>query len=82
MCLAVPAKLVACQGEEATADLHGNRVTVSTVLVPEAKVGDWVLVHAGFAIQLLAEDEAAATWAVLRDLEQATAAAARAEGVP
>jgi hydrogenase expression/formation protein HypC len=69
MCLAVPARIVEQQDDEtATADLHGNRVRVSTMLVPEAGVGSWVLVHAGFAIETLDEDEAQATFAVLRDL--------------
>lgn len=48
--------------------MHGNRLTVSTLLVPEARLGDWVLIHAGFAIQKLDEEEAAATWSVLNDL--------------
>jgi hydrogenase expression/formation protein HypC len=54
--------------QTATADLHGNRVRVSTMLVPEAGIGSWVLVHAGFAIETLDEAEAQATFAVLRDL--------------
>ena len=70
MCLAVPALLVECKGEEATADLHGNRVQVSTALVPEATLGDWVLVHAGFAIQKLSEEEARQTWDVLKDIRR------------
>lgn len=70
MCVAVPAQLVELGEEEtATADLHGSRVEVSTVLVPEARAGDWVLLHAGFAIQRLDAAEAEATWAVLRELE-------------
>lgn len=68
MCLAVPARLVACKGDNATADLHGNRVEISTLLVPNAKEGDWVLLHAGFAIQALDEQEAQETWAVINDL--------------
>jgi hydrogenase expression/formation protein HypC len=69
MCLAVPAKLVNCTDDyTAVADLHGNRVEVSTQLVPDAKIGDWVLIHAGFAIQHLDEREAQQTWAVLEDL--------------
>jgi hydrogenase expression/formation protein HypC len=69
MCLAVPARIVEQQDEQtATADLHGNRVRVSTMLVPEAGIGSWVLVHAGFAIETLDEAEAQATFAVLRDL--------------
>lgn len=69
MCLAVPAQLVEqFDDHTATADLHGNRVEVNTMLVPEAEVGDWVLMHAGFAIQRLDEQEAGETWSVLRDL--------------
>jgi hydrogenase expression/formation protein HypC len=68
MCLAVPARLVTCSGTSATADLHGNRVEISTVLVPQCKEGDWVLLHAGFAIQTLDEQEAQETWAIVKDL--------------
>jgi hydrogenase expression/formation protein HypC len=71
MCLAVPGKLVECQDQEAVVDMHGNRLRVSTILVPELVVGDWVLVHAGFVIQRLDEQEAAETWAILRDVERA-----------
>jgi hydrogenase expression/formation protein HypC len=72
MCLAVPALLVECEGEEAVADLHGNRVPVNTALVPEASQGDWVLIHAGFAIQKLTAADAQETWDVLKDLKRAT----------
>jgi len=59
------------QGHHAIADLHGNQVPVSTVLVPETEPGDWVLVHAGFAIQRLDAAEAQQTFAVIKDLEEA-----------
>jgi hydrogenase expression/formation protein HypC len=78
MCLAVPARLTSCTAQEAQADLQGTRIRVSTVLVPEAKVGDWVLVHAGFAIQQLDEQAVAETWAVL-DQVAAADEASRAE---
>ena len=71
MCLAVPAKLKEkLDDDKAVADLHGNEVEVSTLLVPDANVGDWILIHAGFAIQQLNEEEAAATWSVLEDLQR------------
>lgn len=70
MCLAVPAQLVERDGDQGIADLHGNRVPVSTMLTPEAAVGEWVLIHAGFAIQRLDRDAAERTWSVLRDLQQ------------
>lgn len=69
MCLAVPAQLVQIHSDqEATADLHGNRLRINLALVPEARVGDWVLVHAGFAIQKLDPKEAAEIWSLLSDL--------------
>lgn len=71
MCLAVPAQLISCDDMEAEADLHGNRVRISTHLVPEAKVGDWVLIHAGFAIQLLDQESVEETWAILEDIKLA-----------
>ena len=72
MCLAVPAMIVACDGAGgAGADLQGNRVRISTVLVPDAKAGDWVLLHAGFAIQRLDGDEAADGFAVLEQVRSA-----------
>ncbi len=73
MCLAVPGKLIKCEGAEALVDLHGNQLRISTVLTPEAKTGDWVLVHAGFAIQQLDEKEAQETFAVLEDLNRSMA---------
>ena len=68
MCLAVPAHIVACDGSAALADLHGNRIRISIALVPDVQVGDWVLLHAGFAIQKLEFDEAAQTFQALRNL--------------
>ncbi len=71
MCLAVPAKIVQLEGSAATVDLHGNRVEISTTLTPDVKLGDWVLVHAGFSIQQLDEAAAAETFAILADVAQA-----------
>ena len=65
MCLAVPALLVELDGDEGVADLHGSRLPVNTLLVPDVRIGDWVLTHAGFAIQRLDAEAAARTWAVL-----------------
>lgn len=73
MCLAVPAQLVRLEGQEAIADLHGNRLRVATLFTPEAQVGDWVLIHAGFAIQRLDPEAASRTWAVLDEAADAAA---------
>lgn len=66
MCLAVPGKVLARSGDEATVDLQGNQLRISTVLTPEVSPGDWVLIHAGFAISQLDEREALETWDYLR----------------
>jgi len=69
MCLAVPGKVLAAEDEEILVDFQGNRVRVSRVLTPEAAAGDWVLVHAGFAISTMDEREALETWDYLRQLQ-------------
>ncbi len=66
MCLAVPGKIIECNGDEVLVDLQGNKLKASRVLTPEAAVGDWVLVHAGFTITRLDESEARQTWDYLR----------------
>jgi hydrogenase expression/formation protein HypC len=66
MCLAVPGKIVECSEDEALVDLQGNRLKISTVLTPEAAAGDWVLVHAGFAIAEIEEQDALETWDYLQ----------------
>ncbi len=71
MCLAVPGKVIRKVGDSAEIDLQGNRLEVSTVLVPEATEGSWVLVHAGFAIQTLSDEEAKETFDLLKELETA-----------
>jgi len=73
MCLAVPGKILSVSdaqegplGPTALVDFQGSRIEVSLAMTPEAKPGDWLLVHAGFAITLLDEAEALATWETLR----------------
>ena len=70
MCLALPAKIVAINPADQTgyAELHGNRFEVNFVLVPQARVGDWALVHAGYAIQIVDPQEAAETWELLDEI--------------
>lgn len=68
MCLAVPMRLLSCQGQLGQASLEGVTRELRLDLV-EAREGDWVLVHAGFAIQVLDAAAAAETLALLRELE-------------
>jgi hydrogenase expression/formation protein HypC len=67
MCLAVPMKLVEAEGTRGIVSVDGVRREVRLDLV-EAHVGDWVLVHAGYAIQVEDEASAAETLALLRQL--------------
>ena len=69
MCLAVPAQIESIAGQKATVALAGNRFEAILALVPEAKVGDWVLVHAGFAITVLPEKEAKETYELLAEVD-------------
>lgn len=68
MCLAVPMRVLARRGELATVELDGVEREVSLQLQPEAEVGDFVLVHAGYAIGTLDEEEARETLALLAEM--------------
>jgi len=57
MCLAVVGKVMELDGQNATADVQGNQVDIITAFVPEVKVCDCVLIHAGFAIAVISEAE-------------------------
>jgi hydrogenase expression/formation protein HypC len=61
MCLAVPVKVVSIQGDEADVEIGGVERRVSIVLTPEVKVGDYVLLHTGYAISVVDEVEAEET---------------------
>jgi hydrogenase expression/formation protein HypC len=69
MCLAVPARIIELKGDDAIADAIGNRIEAKTTLVPQVKLGDIVLIHAGFAIAIVDEEEAKKTWQLLADLD-------------
>jgi hydrogenase expression/formation protein HypC len=68
MCLAVPAKLLSVDGVTGIAELGGVKREVGLQFVPEAEPGEYVLLHAGFAIQVVDEEEAKKTMAVLDEL--------------
>ena len=68
MCLALPAKIDEKSGEEAWVVLGDTRMKISLVMTPEAEVGDWVLVHAGFAIQTVTEEYARETWQIFESI--------------
>ena len=68
MCLAVPAQIETIDGDRGSVALQGQRIDAILKLVPQAKVGDWVLIHAGFAITVLNAEEAKATFDILKQM--------------
>lgn len=85
MCLAVPMKLIEVSGAAAVAELDGARQEVDVSLVDRARPGDYVIVHAGFAIERLDPDEADERLALFEQLADDWAAqtgAAPAEAGP
>jgi len=68
MCLAIPARIVELEGDKAVVDARGNRWKARTTLLAEAKLGDLVLIHAGFAISLVDEEEAKETWQLIAEI--------------
>ncbi len=69
MCLAIPARIVELKADNAVVDAMGNRWKAKTTLLPEAKLGDLVLIHAGFAISLVDEEEARKTWELFAEID-------------
>ena len=61
MCLAIPAKIIKINKNIAEIESLGVVKEVDTTLVPDAKIGDYVIVHAGFAIQIIDKKEASIT---------------------
>lgn len=68
MCLAIPAKIVSVD-DDATAivSLEGIKKKISTALIDDAAVGDYVLVHVGYALNKLSQDEAQRTLDLMRE---------------
>lgn len=74
MCLAIPGKVIAINGE--TGDIDFGGVTKQTNLsMVDAKIGDWVVIHAGFAIEVMDEEDAQETirlWNEVLDHDEVT----------
>jgi hydrogenase expression/formation protein HypC len=69
MCLAIPSEIIQIKDQMATIDLAGVRREVSLLLLPEeASVGDYVLVHAGFAIQKIDKEAAEESLRLLEEI--------------
>ena len=71
MCLAIPALIKSIKGQQAEVDIEGVRRDISLQLTPEAKEGDYVLLHTGYAISVIDQEEAEETLKLLRQLAEA-----------
>ena len=71
MCLAIPVRIVELDADNAVVDAMGTRFRAKTTLLPEIKVGNLVLVHAGFAISVIDEKEAKKTWDLVKQINEA-----------
>jgi hydrogenase expression/formation protein HypC len=71
MCLAVPVKITSIEGDQADVDIGGVSRRVNIALTPEAEVGNYVLLHTGYAINVLNEEEAQETLHLLERLVEA-----------
>ena len=70
MCLAIPMKIEAIEGQIGRASIPGGQYAARLDFLDNVKVGDYVLVHAGFAIEILDEAEALKTLEVLQEYER------------
>lgn len=73
MCLAIPARVVAIDGDNAIVDLGGVRKDVSLALVEDVAIDDYVIVHVGYALNKLDPEEAAKTLALFAEMGAAPA---------
>jgi hydrogenase expression/formation protein HypC len=69
MCLAIPTLIKSIDGQQAEVEIGGVQRTISLTLTPEAKVGDYVIVHTGFALSVLDEREAQETLQMFAEME-------------
>lgn len=70
MCLAIPAKIVDIKGTNGTAEIGGVRRDVDLRMLDDVELGDFVIIHAGFAIQKLDTKDAEKTLAMLREIAE------------
>jgi len=69
MCLAIPSKIISINGDEAEVDTGGTIYKANISLTPEAEVGDYVLLHTGYAIGIVDKEEAEETLRIFREME-------------
>ena len=72
MCLAIPAEVKSINGHEAEVEIGGTSYQASIYLTPEVKVGDYVLLHTGYAISIIDQEEAQETLRIFQEMKALT----------
>jgi hydrogenase expression/formation protein HypC len=70
MCVAVPMRIKSIRGDKAVVEAEGTVYEASICLTPQVKVGDYILLHTGYAIGIVDKREAEQTLAMLREMER------------
>jgi hydrogenase expression/formation protein HypC len=68
MCIAIPGKLIKKENEKGIVDLGGVNKEIFLTFIPEVKEGDWVIIHTGFGLNIISEEEATETLAILQEV--------------
>jgi len=71
MCLSIPARIVSIEGSMADVSAGGAIFKAGMQMIENPEVGDYILLHAGFAIQKISEEDAVETLKVLREIDEA-----------
>ena len=69
MCLSIPARIISIEGSMAEVSCGGTIFNAGMQMIENPKPGDYILLHAGFAIQKISEEEAAETLRLLKEME-------------
>jgi hydrogenase expression/formation protein HypC len=69
MCISIPGKVISIEDSTATVSIQGNEYRVGLQMLEDVKIGDYVLVHAGFALQKISHQEAEETLKLLREMD-------------
>ena len=70
MCLSIPAKVESIEGESAIVSVGGSKYEANLQMIDDVKIGDYVLLHTGFAIQKLSEEEAKETLKIFEEFKE------------
>lgn len=70
MCISIPGKVISIQGDTAKVSIEGNEYTVGLQMLDDVEVGDYVLLHTGFALQKISEEEAQETLKIIREMNE------------